>query len=100
VCLSREGVGGNSDGGETRQGAYMIVQSKREVRDPLVPFTRDESESKEFVLILLSIELVPFLIPRVKVMWGKIMRPMRGSGRMLRTALARSGRPGRLSMRR
>jgi hypothetical protein len=58
-----------------------------------VPFTRDESESKEFTLILLSIELVPFLIPQVEVMWGTIMGPMRGSERMLRTALVRLGRP-------
>jgi hypothetical protein len=31
--------------------------------DPLVPFARDESESKEFGLVLFSIRLVPFLIP-------------------------------------
>jgi hypothetical protein len=29
----------------------------------LAPFARDESESKGFALVLLSIELMPFLIP-------------------------------------
>jgi hypothetical protein len=39
-----------------------IVQSEREVPDPLAPFARDESESKELALVLLPIEWVPFLI--------------------------------------
>jgi hypothetical protein len=63
----------------------------------LVPFARDESESKEFALILLSIELVPFLIPRVEVMWEKIMGPMRGNGRTLvEGGLGEVGVPGKL----
>jgi hypothetical protein len=46
----------------------------------MVPFTRDKSESKEFTLVLLLIELVPFLIPQVEVMWGKIWDLCEGVG--------------------
>jgi hypothetical protein len=43
-----------------------IVQSERGIPDPLVPTPRDESESKELTLVLFSIRLMPFLIPRIQ----------------------------------
>jgi hypothetical protein len=59
----------------------------------MVPTLRDESESKEFVLVLLSIELVPVLIPRSQTDVGKDYGTYAGDWGNIEGGLGTVGRP-------